>query len=207
MDYPKARQFVGIINAVFPEGESTLTRKNSTFVLLQALLKNKSRTLEALLAPSHDPGEQDAYQKIQTLLLSPVLKRFLCSPTTLRLRGRHTPHTILLARLDRATLGDFDCFVLGNLLVSADHGPVVIPDFGFYAIPHSIQHMRQGRLIAGLNSLSELDHLRPLRNLLLLEPKIARRTTFDDAEAIARYDCRFAKGTDGYDTFIKTCMR
>jgi hypothetical protein len=207
IDYLKARQFVGIINAVFPEGESTLTRKNSTYVLLKALLGSKTRTLETLLAPSKDPGEQDAYQKIQTLLLSPILKHFLCTPTTLRLTGRHTTHNIILARLDRATLGDFDCFVLGNLLISAYSGPVVIPDFGFYAIPHHIQLMRQERLIAGLNTLSEKRISPEIRQqLLLVRPKLARRCAFDDAETLASY-AGIPKHINAYSDFIDEAMR
>jgi hypothetical protein len=205
MDYLKARQFVGIINAVFPEGESTLTRKNSTFVLLRALLTSKAKTLDTLLTPSKDPGEQDAYQKIQTLLLSPVLKRFLCSPTTLRLRGRHTPHNILLARLDRATLGDFDCFVLGNLLIANYPGQVVIPDFGFYAIPNHIQLMRQQRLTAGLSFLDEVP-TKIRQQLLLMPTKLARHCTFDDAECLAGY-AGLAKGTVAESDFIAAAIK
>ena len=128
MDYLNARQFIEILNAVFPEGAATLTRKNSNFVLLQALLR-KPTTLDKLLGPSKDPAAQDAYQKIETLLLSPVLRHFLTAP-----RERFAMRGIMLARLDRAALGDFDSFVLGNLLINTYPGPIVIPDFPFYAI-------------------------------------------------------------------------
>ncbi len=194
MDYLKARQFVAIINAVFPEGESTLTRKNATYTLLQALLTTKSRTLATLLKPSKDPGEQDAYQKIATLLLSPVLRHFLTSPTTLSLKG------IVLARLDRATLGDFDCFVIGNILIASYRGTVVIPDFSFYAIQSHSQFIRQRRLIAGLNFLDEVPI--KIRQQLLLGPKIGRHTTADDAEVLAGYS-RFRKGTEGYSALVE----
>src|SRR5437016_486830 len=38
MDYRKAREFMAIIDAIFPEGENTLTKKNANFVLLTSLL-------------------------------------------------------------------------------------------------------------------------------------------------------------------------
>ena len=31
LDYRRARDFLAVINAAFPEGENTLTRKNATF--------------------------------------------------------------------------------------------------------------------------------------------------------------------------------
>ena len=205
MDYLKARQFVAMLNAVFPEGESTLTRKNSNFILLKALVETKARTLDTLLSPSKDPAGQDAYQKIQTLLLSPVLRHFLTSPTDrLFLTG------ILIARLDRAALGDFDCFVIGNLLIANYPGQVVIPDFPFYTIQSHSQIIRQRRLIAGVNTLSELDRLHVLRNLLLLGKRRGTHTTNDDAEKLAEYKGLrqdYTRQDNLYNRFIDGCMR
>src|SRR5205814_1431418 len=86
-------------------------------------------------------------------------------PTTLPLKG------IVIARLDPATLGDFDCILLGNFLIAAYKGPVVVTDFGHYALPSHIQLVRQGRLTAGLDFLSDLNRregqLDRLRNRLL----------------------------------------
>ena len=198
MDYLKARQFVAMLNSVFPEGESTLTRKNSNFILLKALVETNARTLDTLLSPSKDPAGQDAYQKIETLLLSPVLRRFLTSPTKrLSLTG------ILIARLDRAALGDFDCFVIGNLLIASYPGQAVIPDFPFYAIQSHSQLIRQDRMIAGANFLDELPV--KLRQQLLLGAKIGCRTTADDAEVLAGYG-RFRKGTEGYSALVEAYM-
>jgi hypothetical protein len=198
MDYQKARQFITVLDAVFPEGANTLTKKNSNFILLNALLK-KPTTLDALLSQSKDPAQQDAYQKIQTLLLSPILKKVLCGPNNFTFKG------ILIARLDRAQMGDFDCFVLGNLLIANYPGTVVVPDFGFYASPNHIQLMRQQRLIAGLSTLDEVP--RPIaQQLLLMRPLLGRRSTFDDAETLAAY-AGIPKHINAYADFIEEAMR
>jgi hypothetical protein len=180
MDYRRAREFVSVIDAIFPEGENTLTKKNSNFVLLNALL-DEPRYLDKLLDPDkRDQAKQDAYQKLQTLLLSPVLGSVLCKPTNFSLKG------IVLARLDRSLLGDFDAFVLASLLISQFQGQVIVPDFGFYGREHHISLIRQNRLVAGVTTLSEVSAA--LQQALLTIPKkTASRTTYEDAEVLAKY--------------------
>lgn len=197
MTYRKAREFVAVLDAVFPEGESTLTKKTSNFVLLSALL-GKPKRLDKLIRPSrNDPGQNDAWQKIQTLLLSPVLERVLCRPTNFSFDG------IILARLNRAELGDFDCFVLANLLISQYKGQVVIPDFGFYGRPHHTALIRQNRLIAGINSFAEVPDLR--NDLLLIDGKIGSHCTVEDAETLAGYS-GFLAQTDGWSTVVQNAL-
>lgn len=162
--YQKAREFIEVLGAVFPEGESTLTKANAHFQILQALL-DRPKGLTSLIADTKDT--QAAYQKIQTLLLSPVLERVLTSPPNFSLTGT------ILARLNRAELGDFDCFVLANLLISQYRGTVIIPDFGFYACGFHSSLIRQDRLTAGINSFDEVAKLRPL--LIQIQEKIGRR--------------------------------
>ncbi|MEK7992878.1 MAG: hypothetical protein AAB403_03640 [Planctomycetota bacterium] len=200
MDYKRAREFVSVMDAVYPEGESTLTKKNSNFILLNALLGNVSYLDDLLEPDKKDPARQDAYQKIETLLLSPVLRSVLCKPIdAFSLRG------IVIARLDRAVLGDFDAFVLGSLLISMFKGQVVVPDFGFYGREHHVALIRQERLIAGVTTLSEVPE--KLRQALLTIPKkTGSRTTYDDAEVLAKYLCVHARGANGYDEFIKDAM-
>lgn len=193
IDYPRARNFVDVINSVFPEGENTLTRRSASFALLEALL-DKPKTLDQLFRASKDVGLIDARQKIDTLLLSPVLNRVLTRPTNFSFDG------IILARLNRAELGDFDCFVLANLLISQYEGVVVIPDFGFYGCPFHTQLIRQNRLIAGVNFLDEAPELR--NQLLLIEHKIVKHCTEDDAETLAGY-LGWHKGKTGYSEFIQ----
>lgn len=202
MDYQKARQFITILDAVFPEGANTLTKKNSNFILLNALLEKRKpidNYLDKFISPSRDPAQTDAHQKIQTILLSPVLNRVLLNSTNFSFEG------ILIARLDRATLGDFDCFVLGNLLIANYAGTVVVSDFGFYGTPAHTQLIRQDRLIAGLSTLDEVP--RPLQQQLLLSPpRIACGTTYDDAETLAAY-AGIPKGIIRYGDFIEEAMR
>jgi hypothetical protein len=191
MDYRRAREFVGVLDAVFPEGESTLTARRSRFQILEALLA-KPRTLDRLISDTKDT--EDAYQKIRTLLLSPVLERVLNGGTDFSIDGT------IVARLDRAVLGDFDCFVLANLLVSQYQGTVVIPDFGFYATRFHVSLIRQNRLVAGINSFDEVQDLKS--QLVLIETKVGSRCTPDDAEILAMY-AGITPGTNGYNDFIQ----
>jgi len=180
MDYRRARNFIATVDALFPEGENTLTRKNSNFVLLQALL-SKPKALSNLVTPDpKDPARQDAYQKIQTLLMSPVLRSVLCHDTNFAL-GK-----TILARLDRAAIGDFDAFTIASFLVSHFKGQVIIPDFGFYGRAFHTALIRQGRLIAGLNFLAEVPPAMQ-QTLLTIPQKIAAHAIFDDAEVLARH--------------------
>lgn len=194
MSYTKARDFIAVLDAVFPEGESTLTKRYANFQLLSALLSGKRR-LNGLIPNTKDTA--DAYQKVQTLLLSPVLERVLNRPTNLSFRGT------ILARLDRAVLGDFDCFVLGNLLASQYRGPVVIPDFGFYACKPHLALIRQNRLIAGVHTFEEVPAFK--NDLILMEKKVPGGTTPKDAELLALY-AGYLPGTNAYHDFIESCL-
>ncbi len=198
MTYERARDFISVLDAVFPEGAETLTKKASNFALLKAFLVTPRPTkLHRLITPhKNDTGSLDAHQKIETLLLSPVLKRFLAYPTNFALDG------ILLARLDRAVLTDFDCFVIANVLISNYPGQVVVPDFGFYGCAFHTSLIRQGRLIAGVNFLDES----PLKNsLLLMEDKRARHCTAEDAETLAGFTGKLP-GTNEYNDFIQASV-
>lgn len=194
INYRRAKEFISVLDAIFPEGENTLTKKTSNFQLLTALLSNPKR-LDKLIRPNKENA--DAYQKIQTLLLSPVLERVLCRATSFPLKG------IILARLNRAELGDFDCFVIANLLISQYKGQVVIPDFGFYACPFHTSLIRQDRLIAGVNFIDEAPKLR--NNLLLIEEKIGKHCTVEDAETLADF-AGIRKSSVDYRDFIQTSM-
>jgi hypothetical protein len=197
IDYRRARDFVAVLDAVFPEGEGTLTRKNSNFILLSALLE-KPKGIDTLLSPKPtDSAHTDAYQKIQTILLSPVLSSVLTKPTNLSFRGT------ILARLNRAELGDCDCFVLASLLIAQYQGQVIIPDFGFYANASHTQLLRQNRLVAGVNTLSEVPTQR--EQLLLVDTKIASHCTAEDANTLAIYK-GLRPGTNGYNQFIENCI-
>lgn len=191
--YPKARELLHVLDAAFPEGDNTLTKRYSNFVLLQALLARPKNFAKLLIqSNTKEPGVLDAVQKIETILLSPVLKSFLAGPTNFSLAG------ILLAKLDRRVLSEFDCFLIASLLISNYAGPVVIPDFGFYGCAFHSTLIRQNRLIAGVNFLDES----PLKkHLLLIEDKIARKCTAQDAQTLAEY-AGLLPGTKGHSDFI-----
>lgn len=195
IDYRKAREFVNVLDAIFPEGADTLTKRYSNFIILQALL-NKPKSLDGLIELKKET--MDAYQKVQTLLLSPVLERVLNHSTNMSFKG------IIIARLDRAVLGDFDCFVLANLLISQYAGTVVIPDFGFYACKFHSSLIRQNRLIAGLNSFDEVPAFKS--QLLMIDTKMGSHCTPDDAKLLALY-AGIIPGTNAYNDFIDASIR
>ena len=198
VDYRRAKEFVSVIDAIFPEGENTLTKKNANFVLLNALL-DEPTYLHKLLHPNKkDPAAQDAYQKIQTILLSPVLKSVLCKPTNFSLKG------IVLARLDRAKLGDFDALALGMMLMSVYSGQIILPDGAFYLRDTHVRLIREGRLTVGVNHLSELSP--KVRDAaLLIEDKRGVQATYEDALTLARH-ARLLPNTNEFNDFVQQAM-
>lgn len=194
ISYRGAKDFLTLLGSIFPQGENTLTRKNSDFVLLKALLDNP-RSLDRLIRDDpKDPATHDAYQKIQTLLLSPVLNRVLTT------KGNTMPFTgSVVAPLNRKDLGDFDAFALGNFLISQFQGTIVIPDYGFYAAPHHISLIRENRLIAQVNYLDELPE--NLRNLFLLQGAVPAMSRHDDAETLA-LQAGLTKGSNEFTDYV-----
>jgi hypothetical protein len=84
-------------------------------------------------------------------------------------------------------LGDFDALVLGLFLIAHFPAQLCIPDFGFYGREGHVSLIREERLIAGVNFLSELSpKLR--RSVLLIEEKEGKGTTVEDAETLAAYE-------------------
>src|SRR5690242_14212527 len=135
---------------------------------------------------------------METMLLSPVLRRFMCAATNFSLRGR------VLVRLDRSKLTDFDCRAIANLLISNYRGQVVVPDYGFYSCDFHNSLIDQHRLIAGVRRLDQVGNLRD--DLLLIEKKIAKHCTTEDAEVLAGFS-GFPRGTDGHTGFIQAAVR
>ncbi|MFN3658190.1 MAG: hypothetical protein ACK4UO_13115 [Pseudolabrys sp.] len=179
IDYRRARDFITILDALFPAGENTLTKKNANFVLLKALL-NRPTKLERLISLTKDPAVIDAYQKIETILFSPVLRSVLTKPTNFPMNG------IVLARINRAELGDFDAFALAAFLIGQFQGQVVVPDLGFYGREMHTALIRQNRLIAAVNFLGELP-AKLQQAALTIKDKTAYRTTLEDAERLVVY--------------------
>jgi hypothetical protein len=189
IDYKKARELADVIYTVSPQGENTLTVRNGKRAMLKALLDAKR--LDKV------QGDEEVSGMIDGLLASPVLKRVLCNPSNFSFN----PNSLILARLDRAQLGDFDALVLGLLLIGHFKGQVVVPDGGFYLRDAHVSLIRENRLIAGVNCLGELsDKLR--RSVLLIKDKVGAGTTAEDAEALATY-AGLVHGTNGFNSFVE----
>jgi hypothetical protein len=200
LDYRKAREIADILYTVTPQGENTLTMRDGKRALLKMLLEGDAR-FDRLPEPGKkDVGGVEAQNMIADMLRSPVLSRVLCEPVNFSFK----PGSVILARVNRAELGDFDALVLGLLLMAHFKGQVVVPDFGFYGREAHVSLIRQRRLIAGVNVLAELSpKLR--QNVLLIDEKVASGATAEDAEVIAIYEGK-VPGTTGFNDFVKTAM-
>lgn len=201
IDYKKAREIADILYTVSPQGENTLTVRNGKRALLKLLLERPER-LDRLPRDfkKTETGPLEAIETVDDVLLSPVLRRVLCNSTNFSFNPRST----IIARVNRAELGDFDALVLGLFLMAHFRGPIVVPDGGFYLREAHVRLIRERRLIVGVNTLSELPS--NLRQAALLIPeKVGSGTTFEDAEVLARY-ARHVPGTDGFTTFVQQAM-
>jgi hypothetical protein len=177
IDYKRARDFATALYTASPEGKDTLTVRNGKRALTRLLLANPTR-LDRLTSSSE--ADTEALATIEDLLLSPVLRRVLCKPTNFSFKGS------VVAKIDRAQLGDFDAFILASLLIGQSQGQVIVPDFGFYGRPLHTILIRQDRLIAGINFLTELESSLQ-QAVLTMEEKTAYRTTTEDARNLLPY--------------------
>jgi hypothetical protein len=195
IDYKKARETADILYTVSPQGENTLTVRNGKRSLLAMLLDGKERLDK--LGEGSGAGAVEASETVNDVLVSPVLRRVLCNPTNFSFN----PRSVILARVNRAELGDFDALVLGLLLMAHFKGQVVVPDFGFYGRDAHVSLVRENRLIAGVNFLNELPPaLR--RAVLLIDDKLVAHTTADDAETLASYR-GLVRGTNAFNDFVQ----
>ena len=177
---------------VSPQGENTLTVRNGKRALLRALLKAKR--LDKV------EGDEEVTAMMGDILVSPVLKQVFCGKPNFGFKE----NSLIVAKLDRAELGDFDALVLGLVIMSHFKGQIIVPDFGFYGREAHISLIREHRLVAGLNTLSELSP--KLRQaVLLMKEKVAAGTTVEDAEALATYSGK-GRGTNAYNDFVQDAL-
>jgi len=190
----RARDLAELFYAADPGGDATLTVRNGKRALAPMLVAAKR--IDQLTGDRKDPAAAEALAMIDNILFSPTVRRVLTG-SNFSLKGT------ILARLNRAELGDFDCYVLGNLLISQYQGQVVIPDFGFYAAPFHTSLIRQNRLIAGIRSFDEVPKFR--NQLIQIEEKVGSRCTPEDAKLLAVYE-GLVPGTNEYNDFIGRCI-
>ena len=192
IDYKRARDFATTVYTASPEGRDTLTVRNGRRALAKLVLASPTR-LDRL-----KPSDEETAATIDDLLLSPVLRDVLCRPTNFSFKGN------VVAKLDRAELGDFDAFVLASLLIGQSKGHIVVPDFGFYGRPLHTTLIRQERLTAGVQFLAELEP--KLRQAALtIKHKSAHNSTADDAEVLAQY-AGLIPGTTSHTDFVQRAV-
>lgn len=195
VDYKAARELAALFYAMSPQGENTLTVRNGRRALTRMLLAG---TRLDKLGPGETDAEEEAAEMVADVLLSPVIKQVVCAPTNFSFSSNRK----IIVRLDRAVLGDFDAFVLGNLLIRQFQGQVIVPDFSFYGREFHVSLLRQNRLFLGLNFFEELkDMPRLLNQVLLVKDKTPIGTTVGDAELLARF-ARIPPGTVGFGDFV-----
>ena len=192
MAYRKAREFASV---VYPD-KDLMTYEDGKRALARMLIVAKS--IDRLPVIKHK-GYEHARDTIDDLLLSPVLKNVLSKPTPRWLFSGSS----IVARINRADIGEHDAHILASLLISQFKGQIIVPDFGFYARPFHSSLIREGRLIAGVYTLSEIEP--KLRNLCLLVEKVGRHCTYDDAVVLAEYEGLRPDRND-YNAFIDARM-
>jgi hypothetical protein len=192
IDYKKARQLAEVLYTISPQGENTLTVRNGKRGLLKALLT--ANRLDRIT------GDEEVTGMVGDLLASPVLTSVLCKPTNFAF----APNSRILARINRAELGDFDALVLGLFLIGHFKGQLVIPDFDFYGRDAHVSLIREERLIAGVATLAALP-VKLRQSVLLIKDKQAQGATFDDAEILATY-ARLQRGSNKFNDFVDAAM-
>lgn len=192
MDYRKARELADALYTISPQGQDTLTVRNGRRALVRALLK--ADWLDDV------KGDEEVSGMIGDVLLSPVLKKVFCGTPNFTFN----PNSVNMARINRAELGEFDALVLGLFLIATFRGQLVIPDLGFYGRDAHAGLIREGRLIAGVNTLQELSP-RLRQAVLLIDDKVGAGTTADDAETLAQYAGLMPR-TNGFNAFVEDAM-
>ncbi|QWG24161.1 hypothetical protein KMZ93_04320 [Bradyrhizobium sediminis] len=188
--YRQARDFASILY----DAKDLMTYRDGKRALTKMFLQ--ATRIDRLPRVRH-VGYDEAQATVEDLLLSPTLSRALCGEPNFSF------DISIVARLDRAKLGDFDAFVLAGLLIGQVQAQVIIPDFGFYGRDLHRSLIRQNRLVAGVNRLAEVPALQQI--LLTINDKVPVGSVFEDAEVLARY-AKLAPGTVGYSEFVRQAM-
>lgn len=191
----RARELAELLYTAVPEGQNTLTVRNGKRNLAPILRDAKSFT-GALTA-----ADDEARAMLEDLLFTPELRKPLTGAN--RIFKMHE-HSLILARLNRAEIGDFAALVLGFILISIHNGPIIIPDFGFYGREAHINLIRENRLIAGVNFLGELP-LRLRQALLLVKDRTAKGALYEDAVLLAQFR-GYVQHTNEFNDYVREAM-
>jgi hypothetical protein len=199
-DYKSVRAFADILYS-HGYGEQTLTVRNGRRTIAKLLLDNET-PLHKIDGDRKDPAIAEALGMLDDLLLSPVLRRVLTRKPNFSLGTRS-----VIARINRAELGDFDAFVLALLLIGQAKRQVIVPDFGFYGRPLHVSLIRQNRLVCGVSYLSQFGQKDSvLRQAVLgIKDKTGQGCTYDDAAVLAGY-AGILPGTNFHAEFVGHLM-
>ena len=193
MSVAKARQITHAAYIVASEGKETLTVRGGKRALTRLLAKGIFTRLDDverwLWKKTFDEDDKISPEQIEVrdtlsdMLLSPDLKRVLCSRANFPFSKNHR----IFAKLDPAELGDDECLLLGLLLMSHFKGLVIVPDLGRYGRDVHQNLISQDRLWAGVNFLDELKRKAPeLRSAVLsIKEKVGRGALYNDAVEVA----------------------
>ena len=196
--YLKARQLAELLYANTPNGDTTLTVRNGKRAILTALYEAKPRK-----TPQTD--NEEATAMFEDLMASPVLSLVLDlknARTTFEFRK----DAVVLARLNRAELGDFDANTIAAFLI-AQHDGQVIADASYLKDAH-VNLAHTDRLILGAPSLESLPPR--LRDTALLMSDVqGHGALYRDAVVLAeqaglRPDP--ARDDNDYNRFIEKAM-
>jgi hypothetical protein len=186
LDYRKACDFLDMIDALFSRGDNTLTKDTGLDFIAEALEGDVRRLDKLVPEPKRTSttGHVWAYGRMQKILRSPVLRPVLCSP---RKQFSLADNSIVLARLNRKELGEFDAVVLGLVLMMSYKGQIVVDDFGFYGREAHASLLREDRLIAGLNFFDEIVSNKLQNALMQIDEKVLSGATYPDAKRVAEH--------------------
>ena len=173
IDDIRAREFA---EALYPD-KDLMTYRNGKRALTRMFLE--ASRLDKLPAIKHS-GYDDAKETVDDLLLSPIARRVLCNPTNFSFKG------VVLARLNRAELGDYLCKLFSVLLIGQVKRHVIVLDGGYHLRDFHTSLVWQERLTVGLRNLSDVsDTLKDA--LLTIKDKRIYRTSRRDAEELIIY--------------------
>jgi hypothetical protein len=118
------------------------------------------RTAWRIVAAHAGSDSEEVSGVMGDLLFDPLVRKCLCGKKPFQF----APDRLNVAVLNRAEIGDKAALTIGLFLMAQFDGQLVVPDLGFYG--HDVALVRQKRLIAGVNFLSELPPM--LRNAVRL---------------------------------------
>jgi hypothetical protein len=210
--YETRTDFVQIIDILFSRGDDTLT-KDTGLDFIAECLEDKPRSLAQLIprpGRKAPPGHIWAYNKMRTLLRSPVLNRVF-DPTG-------TPFDfdaegVVLAYINRRELRDFTALALGLFLMSHCKGQIFVRDGHFYLRDMHVNLLYEDRLWLGLTHLDQLKRKAPeLRDeVVSIKDKAFAHVRYKDAIELAedaglKPDPTHTINGNPYDNFINRVM-